>query len=211
MRLHRSLLVAALFLGAPLLHGCATKGYVRQQVGDLDSRIQTEQESLRDGISMNRERASKASGEASKATETAGGARQLALGHVDHAEIQLNSVQFAFESHELSEDARAALDEVAATLGDNPNYIVELHGHTDTTGPESYNEALSRRRYSVLRYLVEQTSVPLERFSVIGHGEFALLSSADGIEDREASRRVGVRVLERIEPGRPQALTEAGE
>jgi outer membrane protein OmpA-like peptidoglycan-associated protein len=185
---------------------------VRQQVGDLDSRVQTEQESLRDGISMNQERASKASGEASKATETAGGARQLALGHVDHAEIQLNSVQFAFESDELSESARAALDQVAATLDDNPNYIVELHGHTDTTGPESYNEALSRRRaYSVLRYLVEQTSLPLERFSMIGHGEFALLSSADGIEDREASRRVGVRVLERIEPGRPQALTEAGE
>ena len=69
--------------------------------------------------------------------------------------VNLPDVTFAVDSTTISPSFRAALDEVAASLQKYPNSLVDVMGHTDSTGSESYNLDLSRRRAeSVKGYLV---------------------------------------------------------
>src|SRR5688572_13710757 len=60
--------------------------------------------------------------------------------------VNLPDVTFAVDSTTISPSFRAALDDVAASLQKYPNSLVDVMGHTDSTGSDSYNLDLSRRR-----------------------------------------------------------------
>ena len=98
-------------------------------------------------------------------------------------EVVLNSdkVTFPFESSELTDDSKEALDAVAQQLkADNKNVYVEIQGHTDSSGPESDNLALGERRAeAVRRYLNMEHGIPLHRMSVISYGETAPVTDND--------------------------------
>ena len=135
------------------------------------------------------------------ASNEAARSRLLALGHVDYRTTAEYAVQFEFDSAELTPEARMTLDEAVATVHEHPNVIVDLLGHACTIGPETYNEELSRRRASaVLHYLVQHGPGPVGRYAIVGLGE-SLPVVASGSEDHQASRRVEVALLERVDPG----------
>jgi outer membrane protein OmpA-like peptidoglycan-associated protein len=68
-----------------------------------------------------------------------------------------------------------------------------VEGHTDSTGADAYNQALSERRAnSVLRYLVD-AGVPASRLSAQGFGESQPVADNDTAEGRAQNRRVVLR------------------
>jgi OOP family OmpA-OmpF porin len=126
-------------------------------------------------------------------------ARELALGDVDLQVADQWTVNFAFDSAELGADAQATLDRVASEVREDPGAIVDIYGHADSVGPDAYNDWLSgQRAQGVLRYLLDQSGEPLGRFASIGLGESKPVNDG-GQENRDASRRVVVTLLERVD------------
>lgn len=95
---------------------------------------------------------------------------------------------FAFDSSELSASQMGALDEVAASAG---GQSLEVIGHTDSTGPEAYNQLLSERRaQSAADYLSSKGATDL---TVVGMGESAPVADNGTSAGRAANRRVEVK------------------
>lgn len=75
---------------------------------------------------------------------------------LDNDALVLRGVNFAFDSAELTNDAKEILSDVAVILKDATNGV-QLQGWTDSVGADAYNKALSQRRaQSVKAYLVQE-------------------------------------------------------
>jgi outer membrane protein OmpA-like peptidoglycan-associated protein len=101
------------------------------------------------------------------------------------------TVNFAFNSAELTPEARGELDKVAAVLKDTSieKYTIVIHGHTDGVGSVEYNQKLSERRAAVAReYFISQHGIEPSRLVAEGHGKSQLLLASD--PTNEANRRV---------------------
>ena len=86
-----------------------------------------------------------------------------------NANIVLPGVNFATGTATLTQSSRFILDEVAATLSENPEIRVEVAGHTDNTGGRALNERLSRQRAeSVKNYLVTK-GIAEDRMTTAGY------------------------------------------
>jgi len=108
--------------------------------------------------------------------------------------VNLPDVTFAVDSTVVSPSLRAALDEVAGSLQRYPNSLIDVMGHTDSTGSDSYNLDLSRRRAeSVANYLVSR-GVSRARIATIGYGEQYPRADNASAEGRALNRRVEVRI-----------------
>jgi outer membrane protein OmpA-like peptidoglycan-associated protein len=100
------------------------------------------------------------------------------------------TVNFAFNSAELTPDARMELDKVAAVLRDSniEKYSIVIHGHTDAIGSAEYNQWLSERRAEAAKqYFVSQHGIDPRRLVAKGHGKSQLLSADP---TNQANRRV---------------------
>jgi len=100
---------------------------------------------------------------------------------------------FGFDNAALSDDAKAVLDERIAKFKGKAELTenVSVIGHTDSTGPEAYNQGLSERRaQSVATYLESHTSISDDKIDVIGMGESEPAASNSTSEGRAANRRV---------------------
>jgi OmpA-OmpF porin, OOP family len=113
-----------------------------------------------------------------------------------YTESSKESVTFRVGSSTLNNEAKSALDKVAADVnGLRTGYMVELQGYTDNTGSEQFNVGLSQRRAEgVQRYLVSK-GVPLYRLSIVGLGEESPVADNKNSKGRAQNRRVEVRVL----------------
>lgn len=72
-------------------------------------------------------------------------------------------------------------------------YRIQIEGHTDSQGPDQYNQALSEKRAaSIKRYLVEHFPIRQENLTVKGYGESNPISSNGTTSGRAKNRRVEV-------------------
>ena len=96
-------------------------------------------------------------------------------------------VTFAFDRANLDRSARRALDEQAAWLRENTDVRVQVYGHTDLVGGESYNDKLGlRRARAVARYL-RQKGIARSRIEAVeSRGEREPIVQT---EDRERRNR----------------------
>ena len=199
-------LIATLAL---LASGCATKEYVRTETGSVHTRVdsvekqveqnQTAIRDTNDRVGRTEEHVTKVSKTAQEALERAEAAGKLAQGKLLYETVLTDSdVHFAFDKAELSDEAKAALDEFATDLKSRyTNVYIEIQGHTDSVGPEDYNEKLGlERAESVRRYLNRAQQLPLHRMSVISYGETAPVADNDTREGRAQNRRVVLVVLQ---------------
>ena len=108
-----------------------------------------------------------------------------------------DKVKFGFDTHDLSPEAQAAIDEFAAKIkADNKNVYVEIQGHTDNIGSAKYNEELGMlRAEAVRRYLNQKQNFPLHRINVISYGETSPIADNKTREGRNQNRRVALVVL----------------
>jgi outer membrane protein OmpA-like peptidoglycan-associated protein len=108
--------------------------------------------------------------------------------------IVLRGVNFDFDSARIRPDAQVVLDAAAEILNESPNSAVRVAGHTDSTGPEVYNQGLSERRAaSVVDYLVGQ-GIARSRLSAVGLGESQPVATNDTRDGRAQNRRVALEV-----------------
>ena len=112
--------------------------------------------------------------------------------------IKLNlpdGVTFDFGKAELKPQFYPALNNVASTLREYNQTIVEVSGHTDSIGSEAVNQRLSEQRAaSVGNYLIGQ-GLQRERFEIVGMGKRYPDASTDTDAGRARTRRVEIRVL----------------
>jgi outer membrane protein OmpA-like peptidoglycan-associated protein len=105
-------------------------------------------------------------------------------------------VHFAFDSSELTAEGTSTLDctmEMVVADGGEVSFAVE--GHTDASGPNSYNERLGLARAEAVKaYLVRQHRVPADEIAVVSYGEGRPASSNDTRDGRASNRRVVVKV-----------------
>jgi OOP family OmpA-OmpF porin len=110
--------------------------------------------------------------------------------------IVLRGVNFDFDKATIRPDAAVILDEAASILNRNPGPRIRVAGHTDSTGPEAYNQVLSERRAdAVKQYLVGQ-GVSASRLETVGYGESNPIASNETRDGRALNRRVELQVLE---------------
>ena len=112
--------------------------------------------------------------------------------------IKLNlpdGVTFDFGKANLKSQFYPALDNVASTLAEYNQTIVEVSGHTDSVGSDAANQTLSvQRANAVGNYLIGRGLVR-ERFEIVGFGETRPVASNDTDSGRALNRRVEIRVL----------------
>lgn len=87
------------------------------------------------------------------------------------------------------------LNSVTLVLKEYDKTIIEVMGHTDSTGSEAYNQSLSERRASsVGRYLIAQ-GIDSRRVLMQGFGKRFPIASNDTVEGRQQNRRVELRLV----------------
>lgn len=107
------------------------------------------------------------------------------------------AVTFRVNSAVLSPEAKHQLDDFAAKALAGKNYMIEIAGHTDSTGGEAKNMHLSRARAdSVVEYLTVNHHIPARRFiTPMGYGKSAAVADNSTAAGRAQNRRVEVKML----------------
>ncbi len=112
--------------------------------------------------------------------------------------IKLNlpdGVTFDFGKANLKSQFYPALDNVASTLAQFNQTIVEVSGHTDSVGSDAANQTLSVQRANAVGNYLMGKGLVRERFEIIGMGEGSPVASNDSDSGRSLNRRVEIRVL----------------
>ena len=107
---------------------------------------------------------------------------------------------FAFDSSELNDSGKAAIEEYRNNLRSalTDSYLVLVVGHTDTSGDASYNDALSlRRAQSVADYLVT-TGTREDAIGALGRGSRDPIASNDTLDGRIQNRRVDILLVAEV-------------
>jgi len=200
---------------------CATKKFVRGEVGQVNTKVQglsTQLEETQERTKKNEARiaevdtkADEAGKSASAAQSSADAAKADAAKADAHAtavesaskkliyEVVLNEDEgnFKFGKKELPDEAKQKIDEMVSHLKADPkNIFIEIEGHTDNVGSKVYNEELGlERAEAVKRYLYEAHQVPLHKINVISYGEDKPVSPNNTRDGRAQNRRVVIKVL----------------
>jgi outer membrane protein OmpA-like peptidoglycan-associated protein len=121
--------------------------------------------------------------------------RVSALDDYDVAESV--AVNFRVNSAVLSPQAKQQLDDLAAKALNSKAYMIEVAGHTDSTGSETKNFRLSRERAdAVVQYLAVNHKIPLRRFvTPMGYGKTAFVADNSTAAGRAQNRRVEVKMI----------------
>jgi peptidoglycan-associated lipoprotein len=195
-----ALAVAAVAAGVLGLAGCATKGFVRQQVGVEDNKVQatqsqvTAQQGMIQGDEQHLGELDKNTREALERAQAAG---KLAEGKFLYSMVLSDdSVKFPVDGKELSPEAKARLLEFSQKLkSDNKNVYLEIQGHTDATGPSEVNRRLGEERAEAVRRFMNEQGVALNRMNTISYGPDSPVASNKTRAGRAQNRRVVVIVL----------------
>ena len=103
-------------------------------------------------------------------------------------------VFFDWDRSNLSDQALGTIRQAAAAFKSKGSARITATGHTDTSGPEAYNMALSLRRANAVKDALVREGVPAQAISVIGRGEQGLLvQTGDGVREPQ-NRRVEIVV-----------------
>lgn len=106
-----------------------------------------------------------------------------------------DGVTFDVGSYTLKPAFRNTLDRVATSLIQYPNSLVDVYGHTDSTGSDSFNQTLSQNRaMTVMNYLVSR-GVPAARLRAQGFGETMPVASNATVDGRARNRRVEIKIV----------------
>src|SRR5690606_29623738 len=101
-----------------------------------------------------------------------------------------SAVLFGFDQSSLSSSAQSTLNDLVTILNKYPDTDLEIQGHTDNTGTDKYNQALSERRASTVANYLTSHGIALERVRTVGLGESSPKYTNDTESGRAQNRRV---------------------
>jgi peptidoglycan-associated lipoprotein len=195
--------------GLLLVPGCATKKYVQQETATIDQKVEGVEAAVEENqkrIREHDERLETLGSLITKQQDDIRGVdgkieevRKATQGKLIFKETLKNDqAKFKFDSSELAPEAKAALDVfVQKLVEENRGVYLEIQGHTDSTGGESYNLLLGKNRAeAVMEYLYKQYHIPLHRMQVFSFGSSAPVGDNKTKEGRAENRRVDILVFE---------------
>jgi peptidoglycan-associated lipoprotein len=194
----------ALLLGISGLTACATKTYVGEEVAkssaSTDKRInevESQVEATQTKVKQHDTKLAELDNATRQALERAQQAGKLAEGKFIYSLVLSDdAAKFPVNKHELSKEAEEQLMAFAERLkGENKNVYLEIQGHTDATGDDSYNLRLGEQRAEAVRRYLNKQGVALNRMSTISYGPNEPVESNKTKEGRAKNRRVVVIVL----------------
>ena len=106
-----------------------------------------------------------------------------------------SEITFGVDSANIDPSFRSTLDQVASTLIQYEKTYVDVLGHTDSTGSDAYNQALSERRASSVADYLSSRGVQSARLATRGYGESQPKASNLDAAGRSANRRVEIRLV----------------
>jgi outer membrane protein OmpA-like peptidoglycan-associated protein len=189
-----------------LLSACATKDFVKETVAPvqasvdaLGTRVQTHDEGLK--ALGTRLQGSEAR---IQILEQEAAARAQAAANLPKPPGLLMStlltddkIRFTSGRAQLSTQAGQELDQLVAKLkADDKPVFIEIQGHTDATGSDTFNEQLGLKRAEAVRTYLARAGLPLARMATISYGESAPLADNNTREGRSTNRRVQVMVMQ---------------
>ncbi len=115
---------------------------------------------------------------------------------VKNAMTVLNNIFFDFNQYEIKPRSLSELDEIVKFLNENSKIKVEISGHTDNVGNESYNQQLSlKRAQSVVTYFTSK-GIAVTRLTQVGFGSKKPMKPNDSEENRQVNRRIEFKIVE---------------
>ncbi len=208
----RSIVIPVVAAGLAL-SGCATKKYVGREVGEINQKVDTlssEVEKTQERVNRNETRIDQVDKSAQAGITDAKGSAQQAMTRATEAEraakgkllytvtLSNDKVTFPVNRAAVSPEAQALIDEAVARFkAENRGVYFEIEGHTDSTGPEAYNQKLGEERAMAVRdYLAKTHGIALARLNVISYGSSKPVVDNKTKENRAQNRRVVIKVLE---------------
>lgn len=215
-----SVIAAAVLLAFPVVQGCASKDWVKQQMDPVAAQV-----------SKNEQRLTQAEGQIStlggRVNKVEGGLGEFQgkLGSVDAktdkaldaiANLKLEKrvvidlkegANFKFDSANLPAHAKKEIDRVLGELKNQPGgtdgAVFVVAGHTDNAGSENYNYELGQKRAdAVAHYLIAEKKMDRIQVVPVSYGKSAPLVANKSIQERAKNRRVELLVYrEEIKTG----------
>lgn len=105
-------------------------------------------------------------------------------------EIITFNLLFDFDKANIKDEMVPVLEEVKMILKDDMGTNFVLSGHTDSSGPEAYNQGLSERRAASVKGWLTDNGVTASRLEAVGYGETRAKYNNDTREGRKLNRRV---------------------
>lgn len=106
-----------------------------------------------------------------------------------------SNITFGIDSADISSSFYQVLDSVTIVVNEYDKTLIEVMGHTDSTGSEAHNQELSERRaLSVTDYFSSREILP-ERLQHYGYGENYPVASNESEQGRAQNRRVEIALV----------------
>lgn len=189
--------------------GCATKKYVLQETAVLDQKVEAVESAIEESQKRIKEHdetlatlgslISQQESEFDKFDSKIEEVKKYARGKLILQEIITNEKsKFKIDSYELSAEVKEILDEfVMMLIAQDKGVYLEIRGHSDSSGPESWNLVLGKKRAeAVMEYLHKKYNIPLHRMEVISYGSSEPVADNATRNGRAQNRRVEILVFE---------------
>ena len=109
----------------------------------------------------------------------------------DTGKIDVYSIYFSFNSDRIREESAPTLKDIADVMRRNPDWKLQVNGHTDGIGGDAFNLDLSKRRAAAVKNaLTTDYKIAGDRFSTAGYGRSQPKDTNDTLEGRAHNRRV---------------------
>ena len=119
-----------------------------------------------------------------------------------------DGVTFDVDSATLKPQFRSTLDQISQSLQTYPDSLIDVYGHTDSTGSDQYNQALSERRAKTVADYLVMRGITGARVRSLGYGETMPVASNDTEQGRALNRRVEIKIVpitqEQVQAARQQ-------
>jgi len=109
--------------------------------------------------------------------------------------IALNNIQFETAKADLLSTSFAELDKLVQILEENPALKIQINGHTDNQGSESYNQKLSQNRANSVTTYLQDKGIAADRLTHKGFGLTQPIAPNDTAEGQQLNRRVEFKIL----------------
>ena len=114
----------------------------------------------------------------------------------DHITLNMpGNVTFATDSADLNMGFYDVLNSVSLVINEYEQTVIEVAGHTDSTGSDAYNQQLSERRAAAVAAYLGTRNVLGDRMIEVGMGESRPVASNEADSGRQANRRVELTLV----------------
>lgn len=105
-----------------------------------------------------------------------------------------DNLNFDFGKSTIRESSFPTLDKLAQTLIEAKNWKIDIDGHTDDKGSDSFNQKLSQDRANAVKSYLVSKGVTADTITATGYGETKPIVKNDSDANRERNRRVEFKI-----------------